>query len=92
MKYRVSRVNELLKKELGEIIQKNLEFENALMTIIDVETSKDLSYAKIKITVLPESKTTQVLKELNRNIFRVQQIINKRLKMRSVPKIRFEII
>lgn len=92
MKYRIPRVNELIKKELSEIIQKNVELENALMTIIDVETSKDLSYAKVKISVLPENKTTQVLEELNKNIFRIQRMINKRLKMKSIPKIKFELI
>lgn len=92
MKYRLARINELLKEELSKIIQKELEFEGALMTIIDVETSKDLGYAKARINVLPEVKKDKVLQEINRNIFQIQKILNKRLKMKFVPKIKFELI
>lgn len=92
MKYRIARINELLKEELSKIIQQELEFDGAIMTIINVETSPDLGYAKIQISVLPENKKEQVLQKLNKNIFDIQQILNKKIQIRIVPRIEFKLI
>lgn len=92
MNFRIARINELIKQELGKIIQQELEFDNALMTIINIETSSDLGYAKAQISILPENKKGQVLQKLNSNIFHIQQRLNKKLKMRIVPRIEFKLI
>jgi len=39
--------------------------------------------------VLPEEKTERALKLLNKDVYNIQQKINKLLKMRPVPKIKF---
>lgn len=90
-KNRVSRVNELIKRELGKIILKEVEFpENALVTITRVQTSSNFIHTKIYISVIPENKISKVIKILNSKIFDLQQEINKNLKMRPVPKIEFK--
>ena len=91
MSKRLERVNELLHREISQLFLRELDFYNTLVTITKVETSVDLREAKIMISVMPYEKSQTALKVLEKNIFDLQQILNKKLKMRPVPKIRFEI-
>ena len=90
-KNRLLQINELTKQELGSIILKEVEFpKDTLVTITRVQTSANLIQAKIYISVMPESQISKVLQILNNQIFDLQQIINKRLEMRPIPKIEFK--
>ena len=87
---RIQKVNELLKRELGRIILKELEFpRDTLITITDVESSPDLREAKIWISVIPENQIFLAFRVLERNIYNLQKKLDKRLKMRPVPRIEF---
>ena len=87
---RTLRVNELIKRELNQIILRQVDFvKNVLVTITRVETSSNLIQAKVYISVVPKGKEVEVLKILNYQVYDLQQEINKRLKMRPVPKIKF---
>ena len=84
------RVNQLIKKELAQIILREINFpKDLLMTVTRVETSANLIQAKIYISVLPINKNSQVLEILNHQIYALQQKLNKRLKMRPIPRIIF---
>ncbi|PIP23451.1 MAG: ribosome-binding factor A [Candidatus Nealsonbacteria bacterium CG23_combo_of_CG06-09_8_20_14_all_38_19] len=90
MKERIQRVNELIRREISQILLKEGDFPpDILVTVTRVETSANLIQAKVWISVLPESKGKQVFKILNRQVYEIQQRINKKLKMRPVPKIIF---
>ena len=91
MSQRIQRVNQLIKQQISQLILREIDFGNILVTVTNVETSTDLRQAKIKISVMPTKKDELVLKTLERNIFHLQQILNKKLHMRIVPKIRFTI-
>lgn len=91
MSLRIQRVNELLRKEMSQLLLKEIDFDQSMVTITEVDTSPDLRQAKIKISVLPEKSTEAVLKRLEKNIFDLQQQLNKKLNMRPVPKLRFVI-
>jgi len=84
------RVNQLIKKELAQIILREINFpKDLLVTVTRVETSANLIQAKVYISVLPINKSTQVLEILNKHIYDIQQKLNKRLKMRPIPRIIF---
>jgi ribosome-binding factor A len=90
MSKRIQRVNQLIKKELSQIILKEIEFpQGVLVTLTRVETTSDLKESNIWISALPEERLKRVLEILNKNIYFLQQKLNKRLKMRPIPKIRF---
>lgn len=92
MSKRIKRVNQLLKEELGKILLKEGNFQrNCLVTITRVETTADLEEAEVWVSVFPEDQTKRVIEILNRKIYNFQQKINRILKMRPVPKIRFSI-
>ena len=90
MSERIRRVNHLIQQELSRIILKELDFpSDVFITLTRVETSSNLIQAKVYISVLPEKKTKEIFQILNRQIYKLQQKLNRRLKMRPVPRISF---
>lgn len=85
---RILQVNTLLLKELNRIILKEIEFSpDALATITRVEATPNLQQAKVYISIMPDQKRKEVLHALRSQVFHIQQILNKRLNMRPVPRI-----
>ncbi len=92
MSKRTQRVNQLIKEELGKIISREIIFpQDTLVTFTEVDTSSNLEHTKIKVSIMPEEKQKQVLKILQKNIYHLQKLLDKKLVMKYVPKIRFEI-
>jgi len=88
--YKLQKINELIRQELGKIILKEEEFgPGALVTLMAVETSEDLLHANIAVSVFPTEKAQVVLKKLTASVFNLQQLLNKKMEMHPVPKIRF---
>jgi len=89
MSKRIQRVNQLIKKELSQLLLREVEFPtDTLVTVTRVETSPDLKESRIFISVMPEAKTAKIIDFLNRKIYFLQQKINKRLKMKPLPKLK----
>jgi len=87
---RIPRVNQLIKKELSQIIKREVDFSpDVLVTLTRVDTSPDLEETKIFISTLPDKKEKIILEILNKNIYRLQQMLNQRLRMRPIPRIQF---
>ena len=87
---RISRVNQLLKEEIGRILLKEIDLAEGLITITRVETSSNLQETRVYISVMPADQIDRVFRDLDREIYNIQQNLNKRLKMRPVPKIKFQ--
>ena len=91
MSNRIQSVNSLIKNELSQILLKEVDFpEDTLATLTRVETSTDLSQAKVYISIMPDNKINEIFEILNKNIYKLQQELNKRLKMRPIPRIVFK--
>jgi len=89
---RLVKVNELIKQLAGELVLREVDFgKDVLVTVTRVETSRDLRYSKVLITVFPNDKERNVLEVLEKEIFGIQRMLNKKLNMRPIPKIHFEI-
>ena len=90
MKDRVAQINSVVQRELGQIILEEGDFpEGALVTVTRVDASSNLQQARVYISVMPEEKRKNVMRELQATIYFLQQRLNKKLKMRPVPKIIF---
>jgi len=88
--FRLEKVNSLIQHELGNIFLKEIDvFPGTLLTITRVECSTSLFQCKVFISVIPEDSFDNVLALLGRRIYDIQQILNKKLKMRPVPRIEF---
>lgn len=91
MTRRIERISEVLRRELASFIIREMVMKEALVTFTRVEVSSDLHYADAYFVCLPDTSEGKFLQVLNRNIFSIQQSLNKRLRMRPVPKVRFHI-
>jgi ribosome-binding factor A len=90
MSHKIEKLNELIKQVLGRIILEEGDFgPGVLVTIMKVETSDDILHSNVFFSVYPTEKGESVLERLTRHVFWLQQLLNKKLQMRPVPKIRF---
>ncbi len=87
---RIKRVNQLIKREISKILLREIEVpKDTLVTVTRVESSPDLREGKVFLSIMPEEGKDKIINFLNRKIYHLQQKINKRLKMKTVPKLRF---
>ena len=92
MSNRIPRVNALIKRELSQIFLKEIDFpRGVLVTITKVESSANLKEVKVYISIMPNNKAGRISGILNKIIYGIQQSLNKRLRMRPIPRIKFEI-
>lgn len=68
MSQRIKRVNELLKHEISQLILREIDFPDILVTITDIDTSADLRHTKVKISALPQDKNELAIEIINQNI------------------------
>ena len=90
MSERMPKVNELIRQELGKIINEEMEFPaGVLVTITEVKTSSDLKYAKVLVSVMPLVEADQAIRRLNNYGRHLQQALNDKVTFRFVPKLSF---
>ena len=88
---RIKRINQLVKEKIADILLREMSFDNVLITVQNVDTSKDLKYAKVGISIMPFEKSEEILKILQKQTFRIQKGLNKAIEIRIIPQIKFEI-
>lgn len=96
---RIAKVNSLVQKELGPILHEFLDWQNGLVTITKVDTSKDMKWAKVWISIFnPQDGTKsftesdkKILDFLEKNIYDVQGELNKHFHTKIIPKISFKL-
>lgn len=89
---RLEQVNDLIRGELGKIIIRDLDFPApAMVTLTRADTSSDLHYVDVFISVLPAAEEKEVLAILEKNVAGVQRTLNRKLRMRPVPRVKFKI-
>jgi ribosome-binding factor A len=90
MSARTIKINELVKQHVNDIVLKNLSLkEGVFVTIAKVDTTPDLRYTRIFVSVFPEKEINYVEKTLTKEIYRIQGALNKKLHMRPLPKVQF---
>ena len=88
MSRRLDRVNELLRREIGNVIQKDYEWHGKLVTVAEVEVTQDLKEGKVWTSVLG-GDATPVIEKLNREHGHIQSKVMKRVVLKSTPVLRF---
>lgn len=90
MSTRILKINELIKSHANEIILKDLSLKSGVfVTISKVDTTPDLRYTRIFVSIFPEKEIDYVEKTLAKEMYRIQGALNKKLFMRPLPKIQF---
>jgi ribosome-binding factor A len=90
---RTDRINELLREEIAVLVRDQVRDPRVgLATVTAVETSPELDHAKVYITTLgDDAERAEVLAGLKSAAPFVRSQLSKRLQMRRVPELHFEI-
>lgn len=88
---RPRRVGALMQRELADLIRNTLhDAEAAKANVTGVDTAPDLSHAKVYVTHLRgRARAKPVLDALNAAAGFLRRELARRLKLRSVPELRF---
>ena len=104
---RIAKVNSLIQHELGPILHEFLDWQRGLVTITKVDTSKDMKWAKVWISIFPgvlpknpskkdvlntpEVMDIKILDFLKKNIYDIQGEVNKHFATKIIPRISFHL-
>jgi ribosome-binding factor A len=92
MNHRLTRVKELIRRELGMILEKDYDFGGRLVTIHDVDITPDLKQCFIYLGVLgKEGGDEVVLKKLQAYRPQIQRALYKRVILRNSPQLLFRV-
>jgi ribosome-binding factor A len=91
MSLRIQRIRELLKRELGEMLRREIPVgEAGLVSVNEIDVSKDLHVATVFVGVLgsaEQKKRAATLVEQNRRRF--QAMIARSVVLKYTPQLRF---
>jgi ribosome-binding factor A len=92
---RIQRVNSLLKEVLSEVLARDLENQNLpeLLTVIEVDTTKDLRYAKVYVSLIsPDRKSKEAaIERLQILAGYIAILASKKVSLRYFPALTFKI-
>lgn len=88
MSRRLDKVNELLRREISAVIQRDYQWHGKLVTVSEVEVTDDLKEGKVWVGILG-GEADPVLTKLNRDHGAIQSKVMKRVVLKSTPVLRF---
>jgi len=87
---RSERVAGTLRRELAQLIQMEVKDpEVGFVGLSDVEVTRDLSHAKVYVTVFESDKAASSIKALNRAAGYLRRRLGQEMRIRSVPELHF---
>ncbi len=89
---RIGRINEEIQRELASLIRTVKDprvAETGMVSVTAVETTPDLKYAKIYISVLDKSASAQTLKGLKSASGYLRRELGRALNLRNTPELTF---
>ena len=88
---RIGRINEEVRQELAGLIRalKDPRVQQSLVSVTAVETTTDLRYAKVFISVLDKDRTQETLKGLKSAGGWLRRELGARLRLRCTPELVF---
>ena len=91
MNHRLKRVSELIKRELGPILDRNLTFKGCFVTIHDVEITTDLKHANIHVSILGDTMSHEdIIKKLHSSRSIISRELYKRVTLKNSPTLHFK--
>jgi len=93
MAHRIERVNNLIRQEISELLQRQVKDPRlgSFVAITEVSTSPDLRYAKVFVSRIgSEEEKRETLKVLAAASGFLRNELARRLRMRRIPELNFE--
>ena len=89
---RIGRINEEIQRELSELLRnvKDPRVQKTMISITRVQTTPDLRYAKVYVSMLDKDQTREVLKGLKSAGGWLRRELGARLQLRYTPELVWE--
>ena len=90
---RMTRVNELLKREVGVIVEREIAYDlKSLITVTGVNTAPDLRHAIVHVSVYgDENQQQHALKLLRKKRVGIQNMLSKTVRIKYTPVLQFHL-
>ena len=92
---RMSRINGELQKAIADVVSNRLnnpELDGLIISIIDVDTAPDLSFAKVAVSVLSTDETKNlVVAELNKAKNFIRREVMRMIRLKTMPDLLFSV-
>ncbi len=85
------RVSELVRNELAKLVLRDVELTGGIITIMDVDVTEKLDYARVKVSVLPSSKAKEALGLLQGAAGHLQHDLLRKINIKPMPYLQFMI-
>jgi len=90
-KHRLERVNELLKRELSDILRKEIHFDAPLVTVQQVDVTPDLKNAHVFMSVIgTEKQRKTAMSQLYTRRPHLQFLLSRRVILKYTPHLHFK--
>lgn len=77
---------------MSQILSRELNLKPGIfLTVSKVDTTKDLRYTRIFVSVFPESEANYALKTLEKESGFLRKELSKELKLKTLPRLDFKI-
>ena len=88
---RIGRINEEIQRELADQLRrlKDPRVSSGMVSIIRVDTTGDLRYARVYVSALDKSREKEVLKGLKSASGFLRRELGRALQLRSTPELQF---
>lgn len=90
---RIDRISEEVHKAIDRIIRDELNDPriSGTWSIVRCEVTRDLRYAKVRVSVLEENKRKPMMEALNRAAGFVRRQLGREVDLRCLPEVQFEL-
>lgn len=88
---RVDKLNKAMLKETADLINREIENNDCLITITYAKFSSDLKQIKIGFSVLPENRIGDILKKIKKNSVFIAKTLKNKYNLRLVPFLKWEV-
>lgn len=90
MSVKIERLNNSFVQVISEILRTEIKDERIhFVTVTAAKITKDLSFAKIYVTILDDSEKDSMLKLLNKASNFIEREVSKRIDIRKMPNLTF---
>jgi len=88
---RINRINEEIQKELSNLFRslKDPRVQGGMVTVTHVDTTTDLRYAKIYVSVLDKQQESDVIKGLKNASGYLRRELGQAIRLRYTPELQF---
>ena len=89
--HRGLRVASVIREELAKLLLTEVDFDAAIPTITEVVVDDKMVWADVLVSVIPSPQGDEVMRKLEHAAGHLQHLLNKKLGIRPMPRIRFKL-